>query len=56
MGQGAPDEVASWVRQLEEEAGVAPIWEVLVQLMCCPVPQVRAGGADGAARGDLGQP
>ena len=44
MREGQADEVASWVSQLEEDAGVAPIWEVLVQLMCCPVPQVGASG------------
>lgn len=39
MLEGSPDEVASWTRQLDEEAGVAPSWEVLFQAMCCPVPQ-----------------
>jgi hypothetical protein len=41
MREGQADEVASWVAQLEDDAGVSPIWEVLFQLMCCPVPQVR---------------
>lgn len=31
-----------WLRQLEEDAGVAPVWEVLFQAMCCPVPQASA--------------
>jgi nuclear pore complex protein Nup205 len=39
MLEGSPDEVASWIRQLDDEAGVAPSWEVLFQAMCCPVPQ-----------------
>lgn len=39
MLEGSPDEVASWIRQLDDEAGIAPSWEVLFQAMCCPVPQ-----------------
>ena len=29
--------LAAW----EQSAQVAPLWELLFQLMCCPVPQVR---------------
>jgi hypothetical protein len=39
MLEGHPDEVASWIRQLDDDAGVAPSWEILYQAMCCPVPQ-----------------
>ena len=41
MCEGRVEEAATWLRQLEEDAGVAPVWEVLFQAMCCPVPQVR---------------
>ena len=33
-------EMEERVRQLEGIAGVAPLWELLFQLMCFPVPQV----------------
>lgn len=39
ISEGRVEEVLMWLRQLEEDAGVAPIWEVLFQAMCCPVPQ-----------------
>ena len=39
MAEGRLEEVLTWLRQLEEDAGVAPVWEVLFQAMCCPVPQ-----------------
>jgi len=39
MQRGPVDEVLSWVRQLDNEAGVSPSWELLFQTMCCPVPQ-----------------
>jgi Nuclear pore complex scaffold, nucleoporins 186/192/205 len=48
MLEGSPDEVASWIRQLDDEAGVAPSWEVLFQAMCCPVPQSLKAALDSA--------
>ncbi len=33
-------EAGERVRQLEAKAGLAPLWELLFQLMCFPVPQV----------------
>ena len=33
-------EMEERIRQLEVIAGVAPLWELLFQLMCFPVPQV----------------
>lgn len=39
MSQCHPDEAVIWIQQLEEEAGVTPVWEIFFQLMCCPVPQ-----------------
>ena len=48
MSQGNADEVASWVRQLDEEAGISPSWEVLFQVMCCPVPQSLKAALDAA--------
>lgn len=48
MCEGSPEEVAAWLRQLEEDAGIAPSWEVLVQVMCCPVPQALKAALDGA--------
>ena len=33
-------EVEGWVRDLEEQSHIAPLWEVFFQLMCHPVPQV----------------
>ena len=41
MSEGRVEEALSWLRQMEEDAGVAPAWEVFFQAMCCPVPQVR---------------
>jgi hypothetical protein len=41
MAGGADGAVAGWAAALEEEAGVAPLWELLFQLMCHPVPQAR---------------
>jgi hypothetical protein len=40
MGEGSELEVATWVRQLEEEIGITPLWEVLFQLNAYPIPQV----------------
>ncbi|KAK9838304.1 hypothetical protein WJX81_003260 [Elliptochloris bilobata] len=48
MAGGAPGAVAGWVRALEEEVGVAPLWEVLFQLMCHPVPQKLKAALDDA--------
>ena len=48
MSEGNADEVVSWSRQLDDEAGVAPSWEVLFQVMCCPVPQALKAALDGA--------
>ncbi|KAL4853554.1 Nuclear pore complex protein NUP205 [Chlorella vulgaris] len=48
MSEGRVDEVLSWLRQLEEDAGVSPIWEVLFRAMCCPVPQELKAALDEA--------
>jgi len=49
MSEGSPDEVASWLRILEDEAGgVSPIWEILFQAMCSPVPQSLKAALDDA--------
>ncbi len=32
--------VIAWMHVLEEETGARPLWEVMFQLMCHPVPQV----------------
>ena len=48
MLEGNPDEVASWVRLLDDEAGIAPSWEILFQVMCCPVPQTLKAALDAA--------
>eukprot|EP00887_Chlorella_sp_A99_P002898 scaffold6.g2898.t1 len=48
MGEGAADEVPTWLRQLEEDAGVSPVWEALFQAMCCPVPQGLKAALDAA--------
>ncbi|KAK9817460.1 hypothetical protein WJX74_003584 [Apatococcus lobatus] len=39
-------EIEERVRQLETIAGVAPLWELLFQLMCFPVPQVMKARLD----------
>jgi hypothetical protein len=43
-----PEEAAAWARQLEDDAGEAPCWEVLVQAMCSPVPQALKAALDDA--------
>ncbi|KAL4441042.1 hypothetical protein ABPG77_010473 [Micractinium sp. CCAP 211/92] len=48
MAEGRVEEVLMWLRQLEEDAGVAPVWEVLFQAMCCPVPQELKAALDEA--------
>ena len=40
MRDAADGQVISWMRTLEEESGIVPLWEVIFQLMCHPVPQV----------------
>lgn len=40
MRDAADGQVVSWMRTLEEESGIVPLWEVMFQLMCHPVPQV----------------
>ena len=32
--------VVAWMHVLEDETGARPLWEVMFQLMCHPVPQV----------------
>ena len=34
-------EVLAWMRQLEDEEGLSPLWEVFFQIAAYPVPQVR---------------
>lgn len=48
MSESAADEVATWLQQLEDDAGVSPVWEVLFQIMCCPVPQDLKAATDRA--------
>ena len=38
----AEGEAVAWIRQLEEEEAISPLWEVFFQLAAYPVPQVRA--------------
>jgi len=40
MAEGG-EAAVGWARQLEQETGIAPLWEVLFQLAAHPVPQVR---------------
>lgn len=39
--EGNLADTLAWAHALEEETGAVPIWEILFQLMCHPVPQVR---------------
>jgi len=49
MSEGSPDEVASWLGILEDEAGgISPLWEILFQAMCSPVPQSLKAALDDA--------
>lgn len=49
MSEGSPDEVASWLRILEDEAGgISPVWEIIFQAMCSPVPQSLKAALDDA--------
>lgn len=43
VGRGNPQRVGAWLGQWEAGCGVAPLWELLLQLMCYPVPQVGLG-------------
>lgn len=38
--QGAREHVGVWLREMEEAVGVNPLWELLLQLLCYPVPSV----------------
>lgn len=39
--EAAEGEALAWMRQLEEDEAVTPLWEVFFQLAAYPVPQVR---------------
>ncbi|RMZ52559.1 hypothetical protein APUTEX25_003702, partial [Auxenochlorella protothecoides] len=39
MSHAPAAETALWLVQLTEELGLGPVWEVLIQCMCSPVPQ-----------------
>ena len=45
---GPNDEIAAWLRQLDEESGVSPSWDILFWTMCCPVPQILKAALDRA--------
>ncbi|DBA92469.1 TPA: hypothetical protein ACH3X1_002702 [Trebouxia sp. C0004] len=36
---GAPSQVGAWISELQSESSISPLWEVMFQLMCHPVPQ-----------------
>ena len=38
--EAAEGEALTWMRQLEEEEAISPLWEVFFQLSAYPVPQV----------------
>jgi len=38
---GAASQVGAWISELQSESSISPLWEVMFQLMCHPVPQVR---------------
>ena len=38
---GAASQVGAWMSELQSESSISPLWEVMFQLMCHPVPQVR---------------
>lgn len=40
VSNGPPARVPSWVAAWEAQSLVSPLWELLFQLMCHPVPQV----------------
>ena len=37
---GAASQIGSWISELQSESSITPLWEVMFQLMCHPVPQV----------------
>ena len=39
--EAAEGEAVAWMRQLEEEEAISPLWEVFFQLAAYPVPQAR---------------
>ncbi|KAK9788145.1 hypothetical protein WJX73_001060 [Symbiochloris irregularis] len=48
VGRGNPQRVVAWLGQWEVGCGVAPLWELLLQLMCYPVPQELKAALDEA--------
>jgi len=40
FGEADEGDVAAWMRQLEDEEGLSPLWEVFFQIAAYPVPQV----------------
>ncbi|KAL0044481.1 hypothetical protein WJX82_009054 [Trebouxia sp. C0006] len=36
---GAASQVGGWMSELQSESSIGPLWEVMFQLMCHPVPQ-----------------
>lgn len=40
FSEAAEGEAVTWMRQLEEEEAISPLWEVFFQLAAYPVPQV----------------
>ena len=41
LRNGPPQRVPAWVADWETQSLVTPLWELLFQLMCHPVPQAR---------------
>ncbi|KAK9829639.1 hypothetical protein WJX72_007011 [[Myrmecia] bisecta] len=46
--EGSEADVVAWVHTLEEDIQASPLWEVLFQLMCHPVPQELKAALDEA--------
>ena len=42
FSEAGDSDAVAWMRQLEDEEGVAPLWEVFFQIAAYPVPQVDA--------------
>ena len=40
FSEAADGDAVGWMRQLEDEEGVTPLWEVFFQIAAYPVPQV----------------
>ena len=40
FGEADEGDVVGWMRQLEDEEGLSPLWEVFFQIAAYPVPQV----------------